>query len=33
MRISPFYQQIIEGAIILLAIWFNLSLMQRGRRG
>lgn len=33
MRISPFYQQIIEGAIILLAIWFNLSLMRRGRRG
>lgn len=33
MRISPFYQQIIEGTIILLAIWFNLSLMRRGRRG
>lgn len=33
MRISPFYQQIIEGTIILLAIWFNLSLERRGRRG
>lgn len=32
MKISPFYQQIIEGAIILLAIWFNLSLTRRGRR-
>lgn len=30
MRVSPFYQQIIEGAIILLAIWFNLSLARRG---
>jgi len=32
MRISPFYQQIIEGTIILLAIWFNLSLTRRGKR-
>lgn len=32
MKISPFYQQIIEGTIILLAIWFNLSLTRRGRR-
>ena len=32
MKISPFYQQIIEGAIILLAIWFNLSLTRRGKR-
>lgn len=31
MRVSPFYQQIIEGAIILLAIWFNLSLARRRR--
>lgn len=30
IRISPFYQQIIEGAIILLAIWFNMSI--NGRR-
>ena len=32
MKISPFYQQIIEGTIILLAIWFNLSLSRRGKR-
>jgi simple sugar transport system permease protein len=32
MRVSPFYQQIIEGAIILLAIWFNLTLARRRRR-
>lgn len=32
MNISPFYQQIIEGTIILAAIWFNLSLMRRPRR-
>lgn len=32
MKISPFYQQIIEGTIILLAIWFNLSLTRRGKR-
>ena len=32
IKISPFYQQIIEGTIILLAIWFNLSLARRGRR-
>ncbi|MDZ7705186.1 MAG: ABC transporter permease [Trueperaceae bacterium] len=29
MNISPFYQQIIEGAIILLAIWFNTYLSGR----
>jgi simple sugar transport system permease protein len=33
LRISPFYQQIIEGMIILLAIWFNLSLSGRWLRG
>ena len=33
MKISPFYQQIIEGAIILAAIWFNLTLARRGRSG
>jgi len=32
MRISPFYQQIIEGTIILLAIWFNLGLGGRRLR-
>lgn len=31
MRIDPFYQQIIEGAIILAAIWFNLTLGRKGR--
>ncbi len=30
-RIDPFYQQIIEGAIILAAIWFNLTLARRQR--
>lgn len=29
MDVSPFYQQIIEGAIILLAIWFNTYLSGR----
>ena len=29
MNTSPFYQQIIEGAIILLAIWFNTRLSGR----
>ncbi|MEM6431951.1 MAG: ABC transporter permease [Deinococcota bacterium] len=33
LRISPFYQQIIEGLIILLAIWFNLSLSSRWLQG
>lgn len=32
LKVSPFYQQIIEGTIILLAIWFNLRLARRGRR-
>ncbi len=31
MHVSPFYEQIIEGAIILLAIWFNLTIGRRGR--
>jgi simple sugar transport system permease protein len=31
MSIDPFYQQIIEGAIILAAIWFNLTLTRRKR--
>lgn len=31
MHISPFYEQIIEGAIILTAIWFNLTIGRRGR--
>ena len=29
LNTSPFYQQIIEGAIILLAIWFNTRLSGR----
>jgi simple sugar transport system permease protein len=33
LRIDPFYQQIIEGTIILLAIWFNLSLARWRRSG
>ncbi len=33
MDVSPFYLQMIEGAIILLAIWLNLELAgRRGRR-
>lgn len=31
MHVSPFYEQIIEGAIILMAIWFNLTIGRRGR--
>lgn len=33
MHISPFYEQIIEGTIILTAIWFNLTIGRRGRAG
>ncbi len=32
-RIDPFFQQIIEGTIILAAIWFNLTLARRQRSG
>jgi simple sugar transport system permease protein len=33
LKVSPFYEQIIQGAIILFAIWFNLGLSRRRLRG
>lgn len=33
LNIDPFYQLIIEGTIILAAIWFNLTLARRQRSG
>lgn len=33
MGIDPFFQQIIEGSIILAAIWFNLTLARAHRSG
>ena len=33
LHVNPFYQQIIEGTIILAAIWFNLTLARRQRSG
>jgi simple sugar transport system permease protein len=35
IHVSPFYTQIIQGAIMLLAIWLNTRIFspQRGRKG
>jgi simple sugar transport system permease protein len=33
LRVDAFYEQIIQGAIILFAIWFNLGISRRRLRG
>jgi simple sugar transport system permease protein len=33
LKVDAFYEQIIQGAIILFAIWFNLSISRRRLRG